>query len=124
MFEVRAGTTEDSPAAYEALEEFVSSCTEIAVNLIDRQEHEAAKQVLQQADQVLRTGIPQKHPNLLYKISYRFAELANSLGDAQESLQYLRQAIAYAEDYDKSNKDPLLLMPAETYLNAAIAYQY
>ena len=39
-------------------------------------------------------------------------------------MQYLRQAIVYAEDYDKSNKDPLLLMPAETYLNAAIAYQY
>ena len=57
MLEVRARTGEDSPDAYEALEHYVTSCTEIAVNLIDRQEHEAAKQVLGQAENVLRTGI-------------------------------------------------------------------
>ena len=115
---------EDSPESYEAIEYFVSQCTEIAVNLIDRQESEAAKQVLEQVDQVLRTGIKQNYPNLLYKISYRFAELANSQGDATESLQYLQKAMSYAEEYERSSNDPLLIMPAETYLNAAIAYQY
>ena len=72
----------------------------------------------------MRTRISKRHPNLQYKISYRFAELANSQGDANESLTYLKQAITYAEDYEKLNKDPLLLMPAETYLNSAIAYQF
>lgn len=94
------------------------------MGLIDRQETAAAKEVLQQADQVLRSKISKRHPNLQYKISYRFAELANSLGDANESLTYLKQAITYAEDYEKLNKDPLLLMPAETYLNTAIALQF
>ena len=82
MLEVRARKGEDSPDSYDALEDFVSKCTEIVVSLIDRQEHEAAKQVLEEVDQVLQTGINQNYPNLLYKISYRFAELANAQGDA------------------------------------------
>ena len=124
MLAVRDSKGEDSPDAYEALDQFVTTCTEIALGLIDRQEHASAKEVLQQADQVLRSQISKRHPNLQYKISYRFAELANAQGDANESLTYLKQAITYAEDYEKLNKDPLLLMPAETYLNTAIAQQY
>ena len=68
----------------------MNTCTDIAVSLIDRQESEAAKQVLEEADKVLRKGINQNYPHLLFKISYRFAELANSNNESQESLRYLR----------------------------------
>ena len=78
MLGVRSSKGEDSPDSYDALQEYVDWCTEITINLMERQENEAAKQVLEQVDHTLRTGISQKHPNLLYKINYRFAELANS----------------------------------------------
>ena len=50
MLAVRDSKGEDSPDAYEALDEYVTACAEIAVGLIDRQEHASAKEVLQQAD--------------------------------------------------------------------------
>ena len=46
MLAVRDSKGEDSPDAYEALDEYVTACAEIAVGLIDRLEHASAKEVL------------------------------------------------------------------------------
>ena len=37
---------------------------------------------------------------------------------------YLKQAIEMAEEQESMDGNPLTCMPAETYLNAAIALQY
>jgi hypothetical protein len=64
-------------------------------------------------------------PALLFKIASGFAHLYNGQDNVDQSLKYLEHAIDYANQQDQlSGHDPLVLMPAETFLNTANALNY
>ena len=99
------------------------SC-EAAVYLLDQREYSDASRVLEECARVLKNEVKGSNPKLLFKVYYRQAELTSAQGLSQESLVYLTQAISMAEEQEARDKDPLGCMPSETYLNAAIAFQY
>jgi len=107
-----------------AVEFYTEKSCETATYMMDKGEHEDAGKVLEECVRVLKSEVRANYPRLLYKINYRLAELQNSKGLHQESLVYLRQAIVMAEEQESMDGDPLTCMPAETYLNTAIALQY
>ena len=80
----------DDPEIVEALETFVEKSIDAAQYLLDKNEHEDAGRVLEDAAAVLKNEISTSYPRLLFKINYRQAELQNVCGLHDESLVYLR----------------------------------
>lgn len=69
-----------SPETIEALETYVAKCCETAIYLLDMKEIEDAERVLDDCTRLLRTEMSGSFPKLLYRISYRQAELQNAKG--------------------------------------------
>ena len=106
----------------QALKAYVAYVSETEQYFMDNSKFKPAQRILTVCKTCLTSEAPQKygfHDGNLFIINNNLAQLSNKLGDVNQSVAYLEQAVESSRDARVQNKDELPL--AETYLNLANA---